>query len=217
MDLASFRREYFVFKGECPHCHKYAAFETVTEPFPEDLGSPKTRWVAALRCVACSDYILGIVQMVPVSAYSSEARYEIHYPSGIPDDSVAKEVPEEIAREFSEAVRCRGVDAYDATVEMCRRALETSCLQLGADPSTAIESQIDWVANQGRITAFLQAMARKIRLAGDRGVHPGTPLTAEEADAVIEFTREYFQNVYVTPAKMDKFDLARPAASKPES
>jgi hypothetical protein len=74
---------------------------------------------------------------------------------------------------------------------------------------------IDWVHGQGKITTPLRDMAHKIRLGGDRGAHPSVrTITADDADAVIEFTREYFDAVYVMPARMGKFDFARPKPAK---
>lgn len=51
-------------------------------------------------------------------------------------------------------------------------------------------------------------MAHKIKLGGNRGAHPSDKkLTKDDADAVLEFSREYFQHVYVMPARMAKFDF----------
>jgi hypothetical protein len=50
---------------------------------------------------------------------------------------------------------------------------------------------------------------------GDRGAHPSVRIIeVEDADAVIEFTREYFDHVYVMPAKMGKFNFDRPKPEK---
>ena len=65
---------------------------------------------------------------------------------GKPNDDVASEIPENIAADFKEALRCRYVDAYNATVEMCRRAVQASCLQLGA-PADKLVKQIDWLVS----------------------------------------------------------------------
>jgi hypothetical protein len=55
---------------------------------------------------------------------------------------------------FSEALRCQSVKAYNATLEMCRRALDSSCLQLGADPKLGtLQKMIDWLYSQGKITS----------------------------------------------------------------
>jgi hypothetical protein len=70
---------------------------------------------------------------------------------------------------------------------------------------------IDRVHAQGKITTPLKDMAHKIKLGGNRGAHPSDKIISEaDADAVIEFTREYFQHVYVMPARMSKFDFSRP-------
>jgi hypothetical protein len=67
---------------------------------------------------------------------------------------------------------------------------------------------IDWVHAQGKITTPLKDMAHKIKLGGNRAAHPSDrTLTEGDADAVIEFTGEYFYHVYVMPARMAKFDF----------
>jgi hypothetical protein len=162
-------------------------------------------------CPGCHNYVLAVVKRNPDSNYFI---YEAHYPVGTPDDSVADDIPSHIKPDFSEALRCRWVKAYNATVEMCRRALQSSCFHLGA-PDTKLEDQIKWLASQQKITAPLEQMAHKVRLGGNRGAHPpadpdsARPVTPEDADAVIEFTRQFFQHVYVMPAQMAKFDFSK--------
>jgi hypothetical protein len=149
--------------------------------------------------------------MLKISPHSGSWVYDVHYPLGKPRDTVAEEIPNEIKPDFKEALRCRWVDAYNATVEMCRRALESSCIQLGANPDLALAKMIDWVHAQGKITTPLKDMAHKIKLGGNRGAHPSDrTLSEEDADAVIEFTEEYFQHVYVMPARMAKFNFDKP-------
>jgi hypothetical protein len=100
------------------------------------------------------------------------------------------------------------VKAYNATAEMCRRALEASCLQLGAPAELVLSKTIDWVHTHGKITNSLRDMAHKIKLGGNRAAHPSDKrLSEQDADAVIAFTDEYFQHVYVTPARMARHDF----------
>jgi hypothetical protein len=141
--------------------------------------------------------------------------YKLHYPLGTPDDTVADEIPRHIASDFSEALRCRWVNAYNATAEMCRRALEASCIELGA-PARAklLINKIDWLEEQRKITPFLKDVAHKIRLGGNRGAHPSEdepPITDEQADAIIKFAREFFHHIYVVPSELDKYDFSKPA------
>lgn len=216
MELSSIGESAFILRGECPHCHHLASFPTVSKPYIEGWGTVGARQIGVACCQACHGYILGIIGSVPDPGHFSRQvfAYQTHYPLGVPNDSVAEEIPKDIAPDFREALRCYSVDAFNATVEMCRRSLESSCVQLGADQSLKIESQIDWVKSQGKITSSLQTMAHKIRLAGNRGAHPPKAITKEEAEAVIEFAKEYFQHVYVTPARIAKFDFSKSGALK---
>jgi len=220
--LLDYRSGIFTLNGVCPHCAPTHSLFTIVgvpciEPSGVLRGHQVHRVVAVMRCQACLEYILGIALF---DDSMNRADYQEHYPLGTANDEQPEEIPPDIASDFSEALRCRWVDAYNATVEMCRRALEASCLQLGADPTklTTLERMIVWVHEQGTITKPLCDMAHKIRLGGDRGAHPSARVMGEEdADAVIEFTREYFDAVYVMPARMAKFDFSRPKQDKPET
>jgi hypothetical protein len=115
--------------------------------------------------------------------------------------------------DFREALRCRFVDAYNATVEMCRRAVQASCIQLNAPADKKLVHQIDWLAAQGIITTPLKEMAHRVRLGGNLGAHPpedpddanAIVIGVQYADAVIEFTRDFFQHVYVIPERLRNF------------
>jgi hypothetical protein len=171
--------------------------------------------VSAMQCQGCLEFILSIiVHNLSTGRLESDV---VYYPLGKPDDSVSEDVPEPMRSDFSESLRCRWVKAYNATVKMCHRALEASCIEQGADPEKlgTLQKMIDWVAGQGKITEPLRAMAHKIRLGGDRGAHPSSRIIDDkDADAVIEFTREYFDAIYVMPAKMDKFNFDKPKPEK---
>jgi len=147
--------------------------------------------------------------------------YFEHYPLGKPNDDVASEIPEHIRADFREALRCRFVDANNATVEMCRRAVQASCIHLNAPSDKKLVQQIDWLAQQGIITTPLKEMAHRVRLGGNLGAHPPEDpddetaiiIGPEYADAVIEFTRDFFQHVYVMPERLKKFTFVRRAES----
>jgi hypothetical protein len=208
----------FTLRGTCPYadCGHESAFvqmATHTEVLAQTRSGMAMRLASIMQCQACLKMILGIVLH---TQNSMQYEYQIHFPIGMPDQNVPEAVPESIREDFKEALRCRSVDAYNATVEMCRRALESSCLQLGADEKLGtLQKMIDWVHSQGKITTPLCDMAHKIRLGGDRGAHPSIrTMGQEDADAVIEFTREYFDAIYVMPAKMAKFNFDRPKPDK---
>ena len=225
----------FSLTGICPHCKANSVFVQMTAVYMHPLvfGGHHYRLVVAMRCQGCLKYILGIVNH---GANQTTYVYEEHYPIGTPDDDVASEIPKHIQPDFKEALRCLWVNAYNATAEMCRRALEASCVDLGAPKKDVLEDMIDWLADQRIITPFLQKVAHKIRLGGNRGAHPhlqedsnksqvaDPPATSEvedvsgpviiiekdHADAIVKFTREFFNHVYVVPKQLDKYDFSKP-------
>jgi Domain of unknown function (DUF4145) len=202
----------FNLRGVCPHCTRESAFLLVTSVFAEITSDGGELWIAGMQCQGCLEYILAIIRF---NQYTGSFNYVEHYPLGKPDDNVATEIPDTIKPDFKEALRCRFVNAYNATVEMCRRALEASCIQQGASSDLVLAKMIDWVHAQGKITTPLKDMAHKIKLGGNRGAHPSSKiLTKEDADAVIEFTWEYFHHVYVMPALMARHDFDKPDKNK---
>jgi hypothetical protein len=146
--------------------------------------------------------------------------YLTHYPPRDARDEVAAEIPNTISPDFREALRWRFVKAYNATGEMCRRALEGSCNEKGAPAGKKLVEKIDWLADQGIITKPLKEVAHKIRLGGNYGAHApedplgAEPMTAEHADALIEFTKDYLQHVYVIPKRLDKYDFSKKGMTK---
>lgn len=228
-------KDGFSLRGECPHCRHDAVFIQVTSVFSQFVKATNSgamrRLIVGMRCQGCLQCILGIalhVDGVPLFTY------EAHYPLGKPDDTVAEEIPDHIRPDFREAFRCFWVNAYNATAEMCRRAVEASCLDLGAPEKDVLEAQIDWLEQQRKITPFLRDVAHKVRLGGNRGAHPGiaspvaragsaptatvqsaSVVTRDHAKAILKFATEFFHHVYVVPKQLDKYDFSKPKAVKP--
>ncbi len=103
---------------------------------------------------------------------------------------------------------------------MCRRSIQTSCLDQKADRKKKLVAQIDELASKGVITEPLRQFAHEVRLEGNDGAHPDPDglenVTPKDADDIIEFTREYLHHVYVMPAKLAaRKSVAAPAATKP--
>jgi hypothetical protein len=196
-------KKQFSLSGTCPHCRRDAVFMIVAGPHSEYLGEHRTRHCAAMRCQGCLKFILGIAESI-----HEFYEYEEHYPLGTPDDSVSPAVPISIASDFSEALRCFFIRSYRACVAMCRRSVEASCHDLGAQGKN-LKERIDYLANTGRITEPLKEMAHKVRLTANEELH-GKPddldtFTESEAEGIVEFVREYFHHVYVMPEKLANY------------
>jgi hypothetical protein len=216
-------------RGTCPHCKRESVFLLVTS-LGTGLGGSR---VGGMQCQGCLAYILGVV----IQNHHAFV-YQAHFPLGKPDDTVADEIPEHIKPDFKEALRCLWVEAYNATAEMCRRALEASCIDLGIPKGIRnLEDMIDSLEQQRKITPHIMEVAHKIRLGGNRGAHPpeadvlaALQVTQEAGDmevagpvvmigedhakAIVEFTRQFFQHVYVVPKQLSKYDFSKPKIPK---
>lgn len=219
----------FVVRGTCPHCLHKAAFPTVTSVFKKTTDSGHVeRLTAAARCNGCNKFILVTLHWEwGGGGRESGWVYEEHFPVDKPSDVVNVAIPEGPRLDFQEALRCHWVKAYSATAEMCRRAVESSCLDLGAPYDEVLEKMIDWLEINRIITPALKEVAHKVRLGGNRGAHPwkvgqavAKPIpviTIEEAHAtaILQYTSHFLQHVYVIPNQLPTYDFSKPKAAKP--
>ena len=191
--------------GDCPHCNSKCYFKPVTNSHRELHGSLQTLCNAA-QCEACKQFVLVVGERNTAAGGNVPFNLKGFHPLGRPDDRVDPAVPKEIAEDFREALRCRFVEAYKATVTLCRRSIQASCLAQGADKKKKLVHQIDELAAKGVITGPLKDFAHEVRLEGNDGAHPDADglenVTLKDADDIIEFTREYLHHVYVMPAKL---------------
>jgi uncharacterized protein DUF4145 len=189
--------------GECPHCAHRSFFKPVTSPYFENSGASQISCIGA-QCEACKSFVLVLGTRAANTGGQQPWNLKAVYPLGRPNDSVDASVPDAIAVDFKEALRCRWVDAYKATVTMCRRAIQASCLAQGASKRKKLTAQIDQLASKGLITTPLKDFAHEVRLEGNDGAHPEPDgldrVGPKDADDIIQFTREYLHHVYVMPA-----------------
>lgn len=117
-----------------------------------------------------------------------------------------KSIPEDVAGDFLEANNCYQVNAPKATVAMCRRTLQNTCLSAGANPKIDLILQIDELENKRVINKGLQDIAHTIRVIGNWGAHPQEDnlkdVTPEDALEILRFTNEFLEEVFVRPARV---------------
>ncbi len=197
--------------GKCPHCGAISFFQPIGGAH---FDQNNTRICNAAQCQACKHFVLVVGRR---ASGTQEFGLEAFYPLGRPNDQVDPAVPETIAADFREALRCRFVDAFKAAVAMCRRAIQTSCHERGADKKKKLVDQIDELTQRGFITQSLKDMAHEVRLEGNLGAHPDKDgledVGCQDADDIIEFTRQYVEHVYVMPAKLQARVAARKASA----
>ena len=194
-------------RGECPHCSDRSYMRPVGGPYLEANPHQRGNEIAnAAQCESCKEFVLVVGDR---NQTGNQVPYTLVnvYPLGKPDDRVPEAVPQVIAADFKEALRCHWIQAYKATVGMCRRAVQATALEKKASAKKTLVDQIDELAAKGIITEPLKRMAHEVRLTGNVGAHPDEDglkdVTEQDASDVVEFTREVFHHVYVMPAKLE--------------
>jgi hypothetical protein len=204
-------------RGICSHCGIASLLVFVGGPFPKNVGNGGVECNVLVQCQSCQ----GVIFLVGYKfAGASQYAYKQHYPVDNPEQQVENSIPASIRRDFVEGLRCRSVQAYRATVVMCRRALQASCQELKAGGGDLV-TQINNLASKGVITVSLRDLAHQIRKLGNAGAHPDKDglgdVDDKDAEDIVEFTEQYFQHVYVLPARMEALKKRRlpPQSAEP--
>jgi hypothetical protein len=201
-------------KGYCPYCHKEVVFlgikfgiatdlekkhfETYSYTSIEDYSLFKNEngaWMMG-ECPLCKNCVL-------IHVYEFESgkihRHEI-FPYPLPS-TTDERIPEKIRKDLDEAKICLSVGAYRACAAMCRRAIQTACIDKGVDKNTKLDEQINELAKKGEITEHIKNWAHSIRWVGNDAVHPESPeVTESDAKDILNLTEQIMTILYIMPA-----------------
>ncbi len=127
------------------------------------------------------------------------------YPKRTP--KLDESIPQEVADDYIEAIKCFDSKADKASVIMCGRALQSSVIERGATNKRLMD-QIDDLYANAIITRSIRDWAHEIRLSRNIGAHPDKDglkdVTSKDAKEIIEFMEEYLNYVYIMPDRVQK-------------
>lgn len=184
----------------CPHCETKCSF------FGNGSGNS-----IALYCNSCKEGVFfklsgsnNLRDDYQDLIRLDDFQIEISYPHA--KVSADDAIPEEIAEDFKEAKKCISVDAKKATVTMCRRVLQNTCIAKGCNPKSDLINQIDELESNRLISPSMKDIAHTIRKVGNWGAHPqNDPLkdvTLEDASELLEFTSEFLDEIFVRISRL---------------
>ena len=185
----------------CPHCNTKCSFYGT--------GSGNS---LSLYCNSCKEGVyfkLGqefdIKENYPEIIRLSKNNVKDSYPRQVVTADPA--IPEEIADDFKEAKKCVSISAKKATVTMCRRVLQNTCISKKCSAKKELVYQIDELESNRIINPTMKEVAHTIRKIGNWGAHPqDDPLkdvTFEDALELLKFTSEFLDEVFVRPSRLD--------------
>ncbi|AXG99364.1 DUF4145 domain-containing protein [Deinococcus wulumuqiensis] len=181
----------------CPHCHTKTSITHATQRV-EFVSSAKI--VNVVWTTNKGYWWIGICNGChkPVLVFKEG---EIIWPTPMPS-TTASEIPIEIRENLIEAKSCAAVNAYRASVVMCRRALQMACIGRGANAEDNLVAQINYLKTAAVITGDLHEWATVVRWVGNDGAHPGgAEIDKEDAENMLDLTEQFLHVLYVAPAK----------------
>jgi len=114
-------------RGVCPHCAHVSLHLGVASPAVIQITEKNTHESnALLQCQNCYGVTLVVGSRERTAALFT---YKENFPVDNPEETVDKTIPPGVRDDYVEALRCRTVRAYKATVVMCRRSLQSSCIR----------------------------------------------------------------------------------------
>jgi len=148
-------------------------------------------------------------------AHGSDAAQKARWPDGqwLPryqEVSEFPDVPEHIAQAASEATLCLSVGAYRAVGSLARAVIEATAKEKNAEGGN-LAQRIDALREGDHIRKHTQEQAHEIRYFGNDMAHGDfvEPVNKEEAEEVVALMSEVLDEVYQSPARLQKRKAAR--------
>lgn len=203
---------------DCPHCRTVNSGVTIVNVVQNPRETAK--WSVFGICSACNSPVAVVVSSGGGSNpgnyngnilhHNSPFRLVEIYPRA-PALEIPANIPDPVAKAYSQAEYSRMNGQYDAAAAMYRTAMERGLKDLS--PGIAawqLQKRIDQMAAQGMITAELKDWAHELRLDGNNAVHEeeATKETIEQMHQLCKFLLMY---LYTLPEQV-KAARARRAA-----
>jgi hypothetical protein len=185
---------------ECPHCGAHAQLLPVATPSFEALSAYRPRTVGlAFRCAACAEPRF---TRATVRAYG-DSRIELS--ANLVEVERGREhfqftyLPPPVERIFREALQCYTAGCYNAFASMCRRTVQTSLADLGANAKLRwhdlFREAVAIVDLDGQILHTLDT----ILFGADE---PMPEIQADEAAVLVETIKDMVYQCYIRTAKL---------------
>lgn len=187
-------------------------YEYLSRFQPERIG-------IAYRCDSCNDpiFLRFSASYDPANGCVSvsDNYEEIERPAETFD---FKYLPSDVGEDFAEALSCYSSRLLNAFAAMCRRTIQSVCIQLGATGSDKIITQLKDLKELAEIEDETFSILKQIIIDGHDGAHPHLPkLNASRAAVLLELIKDVLYQLYVRPGKLKEAAELRRAAINAKS
>ncbi|XOB41335.1 MAG: DUF4145 domain-containing protein [Candidatus Nealsonbacteria bacterium] len=191
---------------DCPTCESKVGAEVLSGISFFDEGPDVTLVVYLLKCPVCSLPICAVSEMeiggVIDNPEWEEGLLERVWP--YPKKNFF-DLPTSVKQSLEEAGKCFNVNANLACSVMCRRTLESLCVDLAVS-AKSLPDKLKELKTEGIIDGRLAEWGEALRQMGNIGAHASKKhISKQDARDVLDFTIAICDYVYTLTGKYDKF------------
>jgi hypothetical protein len=199
----------------CWHCGTKAHMTRVGEPIaPMGFGGRGQLLMAAYACDECHVMSIAIADyrgsggsnLGPWLDVSTEISWQPRVGTGreFPD------VPEHVGQAADEAYQCLSIGAHRGAASLARSVVEATAKEKGIKTGRLVE-KIDKMYERGLIREHVRDGAHEVRYLGNDMAHGDfvEPVEREEAEEVLELMAEVLNEVFQSPARVERRKAAR--------
>jgi len=192
---------------KCPHCAVVSHMSAVSIPRYEYLKRFEPRTVGiGYRCGSCNNTVF--LRFIPGYEFSNNrVRLSDEY------DEVERSqetfefqyLPEQVRRDFKEALDCYSISAFNAFAAMCRRCVQSAAADLGAKGKDKVLAQLQDLKDMAEIDEETFDLLKQIIVEGHDGAHPHLPsVDAKRATVLLELVKDVMYQLYVRRGKLQE-------------
>jgi hypothetical protein len=205
------------FTIKCPHCGAVSNITAISIPRYEfTIRFQLTKLGVVYRCDACNAPVFLRFTIAHHSGNSltlNPAYEEIEKPL---ETYEYRYLPEAVAEDFREALTCYSHASYNAFAAMCRRCIQSSCMELGVSGKDRVSDQIKEVKDTAGIDDETYDILQQVIVSGHDGAHPHLPkLSSVRAGILLELMKDVLYQLFVRKAKIkESMDARRQAINQ---
>lgn len=194
---------------DCPHCGAKVHIEQLWND-NHQFRNGDVEFYVAFRCKPCKKLMIKTC-LFEQNRYRNDQElsfkgWDEKFPLSLDDELKEEEkeyIPDEVLKDYQEALKCRSFGANRASCAMYRRALQSSLVILGADHKLDLIKQIQ---SLGSLPSDIKDWAHQIRIFGNWGAHPDKDnlkeVDEDDVAEVHEFIEKYLLYMFIMPRKV---------------
>lgn len=111
-------------------------------------------------------------------------------------------VQDKVKKEYIEALKCYGITCYNAFAAICRRTIQTICMDKEIAGTTKVMKQVEKLKKE-LADPEMSDILDELIISGHNGVHPHLPEVKEErAEKMLALMNDLLDQIYNRPGRL---------------